>query len=81
MPQIILEERRKRARALRKLGYQNYLNKLQKQTFRLQKVLVETNDGIGKTENNFKMKIPNAKKGDVVSIKPNDVKDNYLVVN
>ncbi len=81
MPQVNLEERRKRAKALRELGYQNYLNKLQKQTFRTQKVLVETNDGIGKTENNFKMKIPNAKKGDIVSIKPNDIKDNYLIVN
>ena len=49
--------------------------------FRTQKVLVETNNGIGKTENNLKMKIPNAKKVDVVSIKPNDIKDNYLIVN
>ena len=81
MPQVFLEERRKRAKALRELGNQNYLNNLQKQTFRPQKVLVETNDGIGKTENNFKMKIPSAKKGDIVSIKPNDIKDNYLIVN
>ena len=81
MPQVFLEERRKRAKALRELGSQNYLNNLQKQTFRTQKVLVETNDGIGKTENNFKMKIPNAKKGDIVSIEPNDIKDNYLIVN
>ena len=36
---------------------------------------------IVKTENNFKMKIPNAKNGDVVSIKANDIKDNYLIVN
>ncbi len=81
MPQVILEERRKRAKALRELGDKNYLNNLQKQIFRPQKVLVETNNGIGKTENNFKMKIPNAKKGDIVSIKPNDIKDNYLIVN
>ena len=33
MPQVFLEERRKRAKALRKLGNQNYLNNLQKQTF------------------------------------------------
>ena len=25
--------------------------------------------------------IENAKKGDIVSIKPNDIKDNYLIVN
>ena len=57
MPQVALEERRKRAKALRRLGNQNYLNNLQKQTFRRQNVLVETNNGIGKTENNFKMSI------------------------
>ena len=81
MPQVALEERRKRAKALRELGNKNYLNNLQKQTFRPQKVLVETNDGIGKTENNFKMRIASAKKGDIVSIKPNDIKDNYLIIN
>ena len=27
------------------------------------------------------IKIPNAKKGDIISIKPNDIKDNYLIVN
>ena len=57
------------------------LNNLQKQTLKKQKVLVETNSGIGKTENNFKMKIPSAKRGDIVSTKPNDIKDNYLIVN
>ena len=31
-----------------------YLDNLQKQTLREQKVLVETNSGIGKTENNFR---------------------------
>ncbi len=81
MPQVVLEERRKRAKALRELGNQNYLHALQKQTFKTQKVLIETNDGIGKTENNFKVKISNAKKGDIITIKPNYVKDNYLGVN
>ena len=81
MPQVVLEERRKRAKVLRELGNQNYLNNLRKQTFRPQKVLVETHDGIGKTENNFRMKITSAKKGDIVSIQPNNVKDNYLIVN
>ena len=81
MPQVKLEERRKRAKALRELGNQNYFNTLQKQIYKTQKVLIETDNGIGKTENNFKMKISNAIKGDIIDITPNNILDNYLIVN
>lgn len=81
MPQVDLGERRKRARALRELGSQNYLNILKKQMYKIQKVLIETKDGIGKTENNFNMKISNAKKGEIINIMPNSIADNHLIAD
>ncbi len=79
MPQIPIDERRKRAKELRKLGQNIYLKLLKKQIFKKQKVLIENDNGIGRTENNFSVKIKNSSKGDIVETIPYKIENNFLI--
>ena len=81
MPQVQLEERRKRAKILREIGNRNYQNLLLKQINKKHKVLIETEDGFGRTENNIKAKIPNAKKGEIIEVIPNCIQNDFLTIN
>ena len=81
MPQIDLYQRRKRAKILREVGKNNYLSLLKSQVNKKHKILVETEEGIGKTENNFKVKVKNAKKGNLIKIKAEKIFKDYLIVN
>tara|TARA_B100000029_G_C17533196_1_gene943965 strand:- start:131 stop:1357 length:1227 start_codon:yes stop_codon:yes gene_type:complete len=79
MPQIPVNERRKRGKELRKLGQNIYLKVLKKQIFKKQKVLIENDNGIGKTENNFNVKLKNRSKGDIVETIPSKIENNFLI--
>ena len=79
MPQIPIDERRKRAKELRKLGQNIYLKVLKKQILKKQKVLIENDNGIGRTENNFSVKIKNSSKGDIVETIPYKIENNFLI--
>ena len=57
MPQIPIQIRRDRARILRELGRSIFNQALNKQIFQTQKVLIENDQGIGKTENNFNIRV------------------------
>ena len=79
MPQVPLELRRKRARELRELGKKIYLSELKKQTFFEHEVLVENDYGIGKTENNFNVKVENKSVGSIVKIIPSKIENDFLI--
>ncbi len=79
MPQVPIEVRRKRAKELRELGKKIYLSELKKQTFKEHTVLVENDYGIGKTENNFNVKLENQAVGSIVKIIPSKIKNNFLM--
>ena len=81
MPQVPLEIRRNRAKELRSLGKKNYQNLLKKQVFRKHNVLIETDNGIGKTENNFEARIKNSYKGKLLTVIPRTINNNQLVVS
>ena len=81
MPQVPLEVRKNRAKELRSLGEKNYQKLLKKQVYKKHTVLIETDTGIGKTENNFVVKIKGMHKGKLATIMPNKVANNQLVVN
>ena len=81
MPQVQLEKRRTRAKILREIGNKNYQTLLHRQINKRHKVLIETTDGFGKTENNIKVKISHAKKGEVIEVIPNFIKRDYLTIN
>jgi threonylcarbamoyladenosine tRNA methylthiotransferase MtaB len=81
MPQIELKIRRARAKVLRNLGEMNYQNLLQQEVHKKHKILIETSDGIGRTENNIKVKINGEKKGRIIEAKPYKTQKNYLLVN
>ena len=80
MPQISLEVRRKRAKELRELGQKIYLSELKKQLFNKHEVLIENKNGIGKTANNFKVKLKNKSVGSIVNVTLSKIKDNFLLV-
>ena len=81
MPQVPLEVRRNRAKELRSLGEKNYQKLLKKQVYKKHTVLIETDTGVGKTENNFVVKIKGMHKGELATIMLNKVVNNQLVVN
>jgi len=81
MPQISIDIRRKRAKELRKVGNKNYNSFLKSQINKEHNVLIETSDGLGKTENNLKVKIKNANKGAIVKFMPNAIHNNHLIIN
>ncbi len=79
MPQVPVQIRRERAKALRKLGQKIYTRVLNKQIFSKHTVLIENDQGVGKTENNFGVKVKNASKGDVLDIFPSKIENNLLI--
>ena len=79
MPQISINIRRERAKELRKLGEKIYLKVLKKQIFNKHKVLIENDNGIGKTENNFNVRLKNSSKREIVEIIPSKIENNYLI--
>ena len=81
MPQVPLEIRRNRAKELRGLGKKNYQNLLEKQVSRKHNVLIETDNGIGKTENNFEARIKDSYKGKLLTVIPKTINNNQLVVS
>ena len=56
MPQVPTQIRRERARKLREIGKKIYCKLLKNQILHKHRVLIESDKGIGKTENNFKNK-------------------------
>ena len=79
MPQVLIHNRRKRAKELRELGKKIYLKALNKQLYRRHKVLIQCNKGTGKTENNFNVKLENIKEGQTVEIMPSRIINNFLI--
>ena len=79
MPQVPTQIRRERARKLREIGKKIYCKLLKNQTLHKHRVLIESDKGIGKTENNFKVKLRNAKKGEIIEIVPRGIEKNYLI--
>ena len=63
MPQLPIEIRRNRAKELREIGKKIYLSELKKQLFNKHDVLIESANGIGKTANNFNVKLNNKSVG------------------
>ena len=80
MPQVKIEIRRNRAKILRNLGDNLYIKTLTKQVFKKHKVLIERENGIGKTENNFNVKLKNSNKGEILEILPKKIENNFLQV-
>ena len=62
MPQVPTQIRRERARKLREIGKKIYCKLLKNQTLHKHRVLIESDKGIGKTENNFKSQTKKCKK-------------------
>ncbi|MEC8100179.1 MAG: tRNA (N(6)-L-threonylcarbamoyladenosine(37)-C(2))-methylthiotransferase MtaB [Pseudomonadota bacterium] len=79
MPQVPIDIRRKRAKELRRLGKKIYSQVLEKQIFNKHKVLIESNSGIGKTENNFNVKLKKGFKGTIKEIVPVKIEKGFLI--
>ncbi len=80
MPQIPLELRRKRAKELRGLSEKIHLSELKKQLFNKHEVLIENENGIGKTANNYKVKLKSKLVGSIVKVTPSKIENNFLLV-
>ena len=80
MPQVDLYKRRKRAKILRELGKKNYVRLLKKEIKYKHNILIETFNGIGKTENNIKVKVNSSKKGDLIKTKLSSFNDDFLIL-
>ena len=76
--QIRSAVRRKRAKELRELGQKIYLSELTKQLFNKHEVLIENKNGIGKTANNYKVKLKNKSVGSIVNVTLSKIEDNFL---
>ena len=79
MPQIPIEIRRNRAKELRALGKKIYLSELKKQLFNKHDILIENTNGIGKTANNFNVKLKNKSVGNHLKVTLSKIKNNFLV--
>ena len=79
MPQIPIEVRRNRAKELRALGKKIYLSELKKQLFNKHDILIENANGIGKTANNFNVKLKNKPVGNHLKVTLSKIKNNFLV--
>ena len=79
MPQIPLELRRNRAKELREIGKNIYLSELEKQIYNKHEILVENHSGVGKTENNFNVKLKNTPVGSIVKMIPSKIENNFLI--
>ena len=79
MPQIPLELRRNRAKELREIGKNIYLRELEKQIYNKHEILVENHSGVGKTENNFNVKLKNTPVGSIVKMIPSKIENNFLI--
>ena len=78
MPQVPINVRRERAKALRKQGHQVFEKKLSSQINRKHRVLIEDETGTGRTENNFRVKTTNISKGEIIDITPKKTFNNIL---
>ena len=79
MPQIPTQIRRDRAKKLREVGKKIYYKELKKQTFHKHRVLIESDKGYGKTENNFRVKLSNVEKGEILEIVPSGIEQDFLI--
>jgi len=79
MPQNPIHIRRERARELRIQGNAILKKLLIECLGKKQKVLVENNQGFGKTEHYFLAKVKGAKKGEIVSFKPSTIENFTLL--
>ncbi len=79
MPQNTIQVRRERAKEMREQGSKILKKLLFKCIGKEQKVLVENNDGLGKTEHYFLAKVKGAIKGDIVTFKPTSIENNILL--
>ena len=79
MPQIPLELRRNRAKELREIGKNIYSSELEKQIYNKHEILVENHSGVGKTENNFNVKLKNTPMGSIVKMIPSKIENNFLI--
>ena len=80
MPQIPIQIRRDRARILRELGRNVFNQALNKQIYKTQRVLIENDEGSGKTENNFNIRVENKIKGEIIQVTPTKIENNFLVI-
>lgn len=80
MPQVPLKIRRERAKLLRKLGKENLLYTLKSFRNKKHHILIETTDGIGKTENNLTVKVNSYSKGSITEFVPTKINKNKLMI-
>ena len=78
MPQVPIHIRRERAKTLRKKGLKIFEKKLWSQINKKHRVLIEDENGIGRTKNNFRVKIAYATKGQLIDIIPKKISNNIL---
>ena len=79
MPQLPVEIRRNRAKELREIGRKIYLSELKKQLFNKHDKLIESANGIGKTANNFSVKLKNKSVGSHLKVTFSKIENNFLV--
>ena len=80
MPQVPLKIRRERAKLLRKLGKENLLHTLKSFSNKKHHILIETTDGIGKTENNLTVKVNSSYNGAITEFIPTKINKNKLLI-
>ena len=78
MPQVPVNVRRERAKILRKKGQQVFLKKLNSQVNINHRILIEDESGIGRTQNNFRVKTFNIAKGQIIEMIPKKINNNML---
>ena len=78
MPQLPVEVRRERAKELRRLGKENFLETLKLFVKKKHAILVEDNNGRGKTENNLPVDVNLCEKGNIFNYKPTKVNKEKL---
>ena len=63
----------------REIGKKIYLSELEKQIYSKHEILVENHSGVGKTENNFNVKLKNIPVGSIVKMIPSKIENNFLI--
>ena len=78
MPQVPIHVRRERAKILREKGLQVFERKLNSQINKKHSILIEDENGIGRTKNNFKVQTINTYKGQIVNMIPKKISNSIL---
>ena len=80
MPQVPLETRRERAKLLRQQGKENFLKILYYFAKKKHRILVENENGFGRTENNLLVRVNSLSKGSIVNVRPKNINKEKLLL-